>query len=136
MTETLLRMIEVGSISNFLYRRTYLTIILCKVDKRRTSRLWSFLWEHEAKTPYCNAKICENFPLVGLWLKASQTFDDYHILKSVLIFRFLVFLCLLDLIILVLPALKWDVIFPFDTNRVMFKILVLHPSIAIRCQLS
>ena len=37
MTETLLRMIEVGSISIFLYKMTYLTVILCKFDKRRTS---------------------------------------------------------------------------------------------------
>ena len=37
MTETLLRMIEVGSISIFLYKMTYLTVILCKSDKRRTS---------------------------------------------------------------------------------------------------
>ena len=41
MTETLLRMIEVGSVSTLFYKSaslmTYLTILLCKFDKRRWS---------------------------------------------------------------------------------------------------
>ena len=71
-------------------------------------------------------------------MKALQTLHDVskrssngcHILESVLIFRFLVFLCLLDLIILVLSALKGHILIPFDTNRVMFKISILQSSIA------
>ena len=77
-------------------------------------------------------------------MKALQALHDvskrnssgYHILECVLNFRFLVFLCLLHLIILVLSALKWNILIPFDTNRVMFKISILQSSIAICGQLS
>ena len=56
---------------------------------------------------------------------SKRSSNGYHILEPVLIFRFLVFLCLLDLIILVLWALKWNILIRFDTDRVMFKISIL-----------
>ena len=67
---------------------------------------------------------------------SKRSSNGYHILECVLNFRFFVFLCLLDLIILVLSALKWNILIPFDTNRVMFKISILQSSIAIGGQLS
>lgn len=138
------RATEVDSISILLWKITYLTIIVCNFHKRRwSSEITKFSLETGGRGVLFQCYICENFPLVGLWLKASQPSDDVskgsshdsRILESVLIFRFLVFVCLLDLIILVLSGLKWNILFPFDTTRVMFNILVLHPSIAIRGQL-
>ena len=69
MTGTLLRMIEVGSISTLFYKSaslmTYLTILLCKFDKGQVKTMKS-LWKHDAEAPNYNANTCESFPLVGL----------------------------------------------------------------------